>query len=291
MCTAWAYHGITEATDALSPEGWVDGRGPGHIETWEPPDTYRGAHLDASAFAAALDRLSARGLAPAATILDGVLTSDGIADLDPGYVRALLELSRRAGGLWIADEVQAGHGRTGDGLWSFERFGIVPDFVTLGKPMGNGHPVAAVITRREIVSQLGGGTTLFSTFGGNPVSAAAALAVLDVIDDERVLDRVRRTGRRLGSALEEAMAAHPEIGDVRGVGLVWGVEFTADAASKAPDATRAGRVRNQMRHAGVLVGTTGRDRNVLKIRPPLALEEEHVPVIAAALEQAVAATR
>jgi 4-aminobutyrate aminotransferase-like enzyme len=87
------------------------------------------------------------------------------------------------------------------------------------------------------------------------------------------------------------MAAHPEIGDVRGVGLVWGVEFTADAASKAPDATRAGRVRNQMRHAGVLVGTTGRDRNVLKIRPPLALEEEHVPVIAAALEQAVAATR
>jgi 4-aminobutyrate aminotransferase-like enzyme len=154
--------------------------------------------------------------------------------------------------------------------------------------MGNGHPVAAVVTRREIVAQLVGRATLFSTFGGNPVSAAAAIAVLDVIDDERVLERVQRVGRRLGAALRELMAGHSEIGDVRGVGLVWGVEITADPVTREPDAARARHVRDRMRHLGVLVGTTGRYGNVLKIRPPLALEEADVTVIAAALHQALA---
>ena len=194
LCTAHAYHGITEAIAALSPEGWFGAPGPDHVETWEPR----------SALAPAIERLRRRGHAPAATILDGVVTSDGIFDLEPAYVQELVRLTREAGGLWIADEVQSGHGRTGDALWSFERVGVVPDFVTLGKPMGNGHPVAAVITRSEIVSQLVGRTSLFSTFGGNPVSAAAALAVLDVIEDERVLERVQRTGRALRDALLES---------------------------------------------------------------------------------------
>jgi 4-aminobutyrate aminotransferase-like enzyme len=285
LCTAFAYHGITEATAALSPEGWLDGRQPEHMETWEPPDTYRGRHLDSTAFAAAVERLGERGLA--AAILDGLLTSDGLADLDAGYVQKLVGLTRAAGGLWIADEVQAGHGRTGEALWCFERFCVVPDFVTLGKPMGNGHPVAAVITRREIVAQLVGHATLFSTFGGNPVSAAAALAVLDVIEDERVLDRVQRTGRALRDALTEVAAAHPEIGDVRGVGLAWGVELVADPSTREPDAERARAVRDRMRHLGVLVGTTGRHGNVLKVRPPLALDESHVPILAGALDAAL----
>jgi len=290
LCTAFAYHGITEATAALSPEGWLDGHRPEHIETWEPPDAYRGLHLDASAFAAAVARLRDRGPEPAAAILDGLITSDGLAELDAGYVQDLVRITREAGGLWIADEVQAGHGRTGDALWCFERFGIVPDFVTLGKPMGNGHPVAAVITRRAIVSELVGHATLFSTFGGNPVSAAAALAVLDVIEDERVLERVQRTGRALGHALAEVAAGHPEIGDVRGVGLAWGVEVVTDPATREPNARRAEALRDRMRHLGVLVGTTGRYGNVLKIRPPLALEESHVPTLTAALDAALGAT-
>ena len=242
-------------------------------------------------FTAAVAALGERRLAPAATILDGLITSDGIADLDAAYVQELVRLTRAAGGLWIADEVQAGHGRTGEALWSFQRFGIVPDFVTLGKPMGNGHPVAAVITRREIVSALVGHTTLFSTFGGNPVSAAAALAVLGVIEDERVLDRVQRTGRALGDAFAEVAAGHPEIGDVRGVGLAWGVEFVTDRSTREPDGRRARAVRDRMRHLGVLVGTTGRDSNVLKIRPPLALTEAHVPTLAGALAAALTDTR
>jgi 4-aminobutyrate aminotransferase-like enzyme len=267
LCTAHAYHGITEAIAALSPEGWFGAPGPDHVETWEPR----------SALAPAIERLGERGYAPAATILDGVVTSDGIFDLEPAYVQELVRLTREAGGLWIADEVQSGHGRTGDALWSFERVGIVPDFVTLGKPMGNGHPVAAVITRSEIVSQLVGRTSLFSTFGGNPVSAAAALAVLDVIDDERVLERVQRTGR----ALRDALLAidHPEIAAVRGVGLVWGVELTTDARARA--------VRDEMRRLGVLVGTTGPRGNVLKIRPPLALDETHVSQLVDALRRAL----
>jgi len=285
LCTAYAYHGITEATAALSPEGWLDGTRPAHVETWEAPDAYRTQHLDAAPFAAALERLDERGLA--AAILDGLITSDGIADLDPGYVQDLVRLTHAAGGLWIADEVQAGHGRTGDALWCFERFGVVPDFVTLGKPMGNGHPVAAVITRRDILAELVGHVTIFSTFGGNPVSAAAALAVLDVIDDERVLERVQRTGRALGTGLAELAAARPEIGDVRGVGLARGVEFVADPATREPDEARAQAVRDRMRELGVLVGTTGRHGNVLKIRPPLAFDEPHVPLLVDALDRAM----
>lgn len=253
LCTDFAYHGITEAIAALSPEGWFGAPGPDHVETWDPT-------ADAAALHAAIERLAARGHAPAATILDGVVTSDGIYDLDSTHVQELVRATRAAGGLWIADEVQSGHGRTGTHLWCFERFGIVPDFVTLGKPMGNGHPVAAVITRSDIVAQLVGRTTLFSTFGGNPVSAAAALAVLDVIEDERVLDRVVRTSRALESAL---VALDLE---VRAVGLAVGVELE-----------RAGEVRDRMRELGVLVGTTGRRGDVLKIRPPLALDESHVP--------------
>ncbi len=288
LCTAFAYHGITEATAALSPEGWLDGHRPEHVETWEPPDPYRGTHLDSAAFAAAVARLTARGRPPAAAILDGLITSDRIADLDAAHVQDLVRLTHEAGALWIADEVQSGHGRTGDALWSFDRFGVVPDLVTLGKPMGNGHPVAAVITRRDVLSELVGRTTLFSTFGGNPVSAAAALAVLDVIDDERVLDRVQRTGRALRAALDAVADANPGVGDVRGVGLAWGVELVTDPATREPDGARAGLVRDRMRHRGVLVGTTGRHGNVLKVRPPLALDERHVRRLASALEEALA---
>ena len=207
LCTAFAYHGISDAIAPLSPETWPPG-GHDHVETWAPPDPYREVPADAGAFGAAIERLAARGHAPAVAILDGVLTSDGFLDLPPAYVQALVRRTHDAGGLWIADEVQGGHGRTGDALWSFERFGTTPDLVTLGKPMGNGHPVAAVITRREIAERFGEGTVFFSTFGGNPVSAAAALAVLDVLEDERVLERVRGAGEALRAAVRDGMREH-----------------------------------------------------------------------------------
>jgi 4-aminobutyrate aminotransferase-like enzyme len=272
IVTRFAYHGVTEAIAAISPEEWLTTGKPEHVETFDPVDSYRYPERDMPGeLAAAAARLRERGIEPAATFVDGGFTSDGIPVPPPDAVRALADRTHAAGAVYIADEVQVGHGRSGEHLWSFAAQGVAADVVTLGKPMGNGHPVAAVITRREIVDQLVGHVTLFSTFGGNPVSAAAALAVLDVIEDERVLERVQRTGRALRAALAP-------LGTVRGVGLAIGVELA-----------NARAVRDEMRRLGVLVGTTGPGGNVLKIRPPLALDESHVPVIADALERALGA--
>ena len=188
MCTKHAYHGVSQATIALSPEtAGYSGYLPEHVECWEPPDAYRGLYTDDSSFKAALDRMEAKGLRPAMVINDGVMQSDGVIQLTPEYVQSLHKLTKEAGAMWCADEVQGGHGRVGSHLWSFQKFGIEPDFVTMGKPMGNGHPVACCVTRRAIADQfVHNEGVFFSTFGGNPVSCAAAHAVLDVLEDEKV---------------------------------------------------------------------------------------------------------
>jgi 4-aminobutyrate aminotransferase-like enzyme len=275
LCTDIAYHGVTEATAALSPESWNDGQRPKHVETWTPPDRLRGTDLDGSAFSAALGRLADRGMAPAAAILDGVLTSDGY--IDPGRELAAewVAATHAAGGLWIADEVQGGHGRTGRHMWSFQDLGITPDLVTLGKPMGNGHPIGAVITRREIAAQFAEETVFFSTFGGNPVSAAAAVAVLDVLEDEHVLDRVTRVGDALVQAIRSVTKSYPVVLDVRGVGLAIGVEITDGATARA--------IKEGLRQRAVLIGRAGGHGSVLKIRPPLAFTEAEIPVLTDAL--------
>ncbi len=286
LCTSFAYHGISEAIAPLSPESWPGGRRPDHIETWAPPDALRGTALDGEAFDAALARLRDRDIEPAAVILDGALTSDGYPVPDPALVRSWAERARAAGALWIADEVQGGHGRTGTGLWSFERFGIVPDLVTLGKPMGNGHPVGAVITRRDLVRHFAEETVFFSTFGGNPVAAAASLAVLGVLDDERLVERAAETGEQLRAAIRgTAVAAGPagaHVADVRGLGLAIGVEICATDGSLAPDRPTTVAVREGLRENGVLVGTSGAAGNVLKVRPPLVFGPAEVELFASA---------
>jgi 4-aminobutyrate aminotransferase-like enzyme/Ser/Thr protein kinase RdoA (MazF antagonist) len=283
LCTTHAYHGISHAIAPLSPETVASTRLPAHIDRWSPTDTYRGLHSDSAGFAAALERLAARDVAPAMAILDGVLQSDGVFDLAPALVQELVRLTHEAGGLWVADEVQGGHGRTGEAMWSFQRFGIEPDFVTLGKPMGNGHPVAAVITRSDIAERFAGDTVFFSTFGGNQVSVAAAHAVLDVIADERVLPRVADAGRALRAAVRTATASSPCVGDVRGMGLANAIEIVRDCTSKEPDAVRAAQLKDLLRRNGVLVGTTGPSGNVLKVRPPLSFTSADVPMFVDAL--------
>ncbi len=283
LCTEFAYHGITAAMADFSPEVLPDARTPAHVQTWTPPDSYRSLHQDIAGFAAALDRLAGHGLAPAAAILDGVLQSDGIYDLEASYVRELVRLTHEAGGLWIADEVQGGHGRTGEAMWSFQRFGIVPDVVTLGKPMGNGQPVGALITRRELVERFARDTVFFSTFAGNQVSMAAAHAVLDVLDDERVLPRTMAAGTALRATVRAATSQFGCVGDVRGVGLANAIEIVTDPASKRADPAAAAAIKEALRRRGVLVGTTGRAGNVLKVRPPLAFTEDLVPDFTAAL--------
>jgi len=268
IVTEHAYHGVTTKIAALSPEEWPVGYRRANVETIAPPGT-EGPDMQA-----ALDRLE---VPLAATFLDSALTSDGIRFPPPDEVAAIVEETHAAGGLFVADEVQAGHGRTGRHLWSFERYGITPDLVTLGKPMGNGYPVAAVITRREITERLAATTHVFSTFGGNPVAAQAALAVLDVIEDERLVEHAAAVGTPLIRALEQL---GPE---VRGRGLLVGVDLAS--------AELAERVVNQLRDEGILIGRTGRDDSVLKIRPPLVFADEHAELLVEAVARAIAAIR
>jgi 4-aminobutyrate aminotransferase-like enzyme/Ser/Thr protein kinase RdoA (MazF antagonist) len=279
LVTAHAYHGVTTAIADLSPEEWRDGYRPGHVETFA---VGRG-------LAGALARLAERGHRPAALLVDGGFTSDGMPALAPGWVAAVAAEARDAGALVVADEVQAGHGRLGRHLWSFETNGIVPDVVTMGKPMGNGYPVAAVVTRADLADRLAATTDFFSTFGGNPVAASAALAVLDVIEDERLIAHAGEVGAALVAALDALAARHPALRAPRGRGLLVGADVVGAAAGE-PDPGRARAIVDATRERGVLIGLTGPRGHVLKIRPPLAFGLEHVPVLADALDAALAET-
>jgi 4-aminobutyrate aminotransferase-like enzyme/Ser/Thr protein kinase RdoA (MazF antagonist) len=272
IVTEHAYHGVTTAIADLSPEEWPVGYRPVNVQTIAPPGS-GGTDIQA-----ALERLQ---VPLAATFVDGAFTSDGIRFPAPEQVAAIVDATHAAGGLFVADEVQAGHGRTGDHLWSFVHYGIAPDLITLGKPMGNGYPVAAVITRRAIADSLAATTRVFSTFGGNPVAAEAALAVLDVIEDERLVENAARVGARLIRSLADLLTT--QIVEVRGRGLLVGLEL------ESPEL--AGRVVNQLRDEGIVIGRTGARGNVLKIRPPLIFADEHTDVLVETISRATTGSR
>jgi 4-aminobutyrate aminotransferase-like enzyme len=275
IITHHAYHGVTAAMADLSPEEWPEAFDPAHVERI-PHDA------GADEVAAAADRLAERGHRLAATFIDPAFTSDGIRPPTPARLAEIAAATRDAGGLFVADEVQVGHGRSGEHLWAFAHLGVVPDFVVLGKPMGNGYPVAAVLTRRELVEASGLAERMFSTFGGNPVAAQAALTTLDAIEDERIIPHTKRVAEVVRERLERLTRDHPEIVEVRGLGLLVGVELDG------PERTNA--VMNAMRDVGVLVGRTGTRGDALKIRPPLVFGTEEADVLVAALEASLAGT-
>jgi 4-aminobutyrate aminotransferase-like enzyme/Ser/Thr protein kinase RdoA (MazF antagonist) len=272
LVTEHAYHGVTAAATALSPEDWPRGNGPDRVARIPAPGS--GADL-AGGLDAALAKLEG-GLA--ATVLDGSLMSDGIYTPERSELQLLVERTHAAGGLYVADEVQAGHGRLGSDLWSFARHGIAPDIVTLGKPMGNGYPVAAVVTRRELAEQFPYAGRTFSTFGGNPVAASAALAVLDVLEDERLPERAAGVGDRLRAAVRGL--GKPDVVEVRGSGLLAGVELSSGELAE--------RTADELREEGILVGLTGKHEDVLKIRPPLVFADEHAELLVTALAKVLA---
>ena len=276
VVTEHAYHGVTTAVAELSPEEWPEGFRPPNVETIAPPGSSAWTDTEVER---AVQRLHDRGFGLAATYIDTGFTSDGIRTPRPEEVAAIADQTRAAGGLLVADEVQAGHGRSGEHLWAFAAYGITPDVVTLGKPMGNGYPVAATITRAEIFDSFPRSAHVFSTFGGNPVAARAALAVLDVIEDERLIDNAARVGTQLLGSLDALRDRRPSIAEVRGRGLLVGVDLTTAGPEPAPDPRLAERVVDAMRENGVLIGRTGRDANVLKIRPPLVFAGDHVDLV------------
>jgi 4-aminobutyrate aminotransferase-like enzyme/Ser/Thr protein kinase RdoA (MazF antagonist) len=267
IVTEHAYHGVTAAISDLSPEEWPSGYRAARTELVSP----RRLREDT---ADAIERLEGTGVGLSATFVDCGFTSDGIQTPSPSDLASVVDHTHAAGGLFVADEVQAGHGRSGEHLWTFASYGVAPDVVTLGKPMGNGYPVAAVIARKEIVDSFASHTHVFSTFGGNPVASCAALAVLDVIEDEQLIENAARVGARLRRGLEE-LRANPLVRDVRGRGLLIGVEL--------PDAAVAERVVNALRDERILIGRTGSGGNVLKVRPPLVFRDEHAELLVEAL--------
>ena len=285
VVSEWGYHGVTAVQTELSPSQWAGQLRPSYVETVPAPDGYRGPYRRedpgwerryAEAVPEAVAALRRRGHRPAAMFLDSAWTSDGIFTEAGTYLREAARAVRDAGTVFVADEVQGGFGRFGSHMWSFEPAGIDPDIVTLGKPMGNGHPVAAVVTREAIAEEFARRRRpLFSTFGGNPVSCAAALAVLDVIAEERLLESAADVGAYLGAGLDELAGRHESVGDVRGTGLLLGVDLVESRETRAPAGETASRVVNGLRERGILVGRTGREANVLKIRPPMVFGRDH----------------
>jgi 4-aminobutyrate aminotransferase-like enzyme len=280
-----AYHGHTTTLVDVSPYkfGGPGGRGRRDWVHVAPlPDTYRGPYRRddphagrryARRVGAIADRLQAEGRGLAAFLAETLPSVAGQVVLPPGYLAEAYRHVRAAGGVCIADEVQTGFGRLGDHFWGFESQGAVPDVVVLGKPIGNGFPLGAVVTTREIATAFANGMEFFSTFGGNPVSCAAGLAVLDVVEEEKLQERALRMGRHLLGGLARLQQKHPLVGDVRGSGLFLGVELVRDRASLEPADDEAAYVVNRLRERGVLTGTDGPHHNVLKLRPPLVLGE------------------
>jgi 4-aminobutyrate aminotransferase-like enzyme/Ser/Thr protein kinase RdoA (MazF antagonist) len=298
IVTDHAYHGNSVAVSQLSPEELAPGQQEDWVATVPAPNGYSGPFRApgdgrlGEHYAACLDEaigeLHDRDRTVGAFFVDSIYTSDGIVVAPDGYLGSAWRRVRAAGGLCIADEVQAGFGRTGAAMWGFEQQGVVPDIVTLGKPMGNGHPLAAVVTTPEIAERFAERRYYFNTFGGNPVSCAVGLAVLETIQREGLMESAAAIGADLRSRLDALAAAHPVIGDVRGAGLMLGVELVRDRETRAPDAEACLRVMNAMRERGVLLGRTGLHGHVLKIRPPLVFSRSDADLLVDRLDDALA---
>lgn len=277
IVTRYAYHGITRETVSFSPHmGAGSPLGP-NVRLIDPPDPRLVAAGQSIAdhmreqVRSAIGDLHRHGYRLAALITDNAYTSDGIFTHPVGYLQAMIDEVHADGGVYIADEVQSGFARLGDPFWGFQRHGVLPDMVTMGKPMANGLPLSAVVFRPEVAEEFGNTVRYFNTFGGSSVPIAAAAAVLDVLESEQVPQRVARTGEMLREGLRQITGSSEHVSEVRGEGLYVGVEIvTADGNT---DRSRTEAVINGMRDRRVLINGTGIGVNVLKIRPPLAFDE------------------
>jgi 4-aminobutyrate aminotransferase-like enzyme/Ser/Thr protein kinase RdoA (MazF antagonist) len=290
------YHGNTTSLIEISPykHDGPGGSGPPPFVHKAPmPDTYRGPYRRddlqaglkyAQAVAEIIERIGAQGSQLSAFICESMLSCGGQIVLPDGYLSEVYRLVRAAGGVCIADEVQTGFGRAGSHFHAFETQQVIPDIVTLGKPIGNGHPLGAVITTPEIAASFNNGMEYFNTFGGNPVSCAIGLAVLDVIADEGLQQNAQRVGNHLMNELRELINRHPLIGDVRGQGLFIGLELVLDRATLAPAPQQASYIANRLKERGILISTDGPFHNVLKIKPPLVFTEADADYFVSALD-------
>lgn len=292
-----AYHGHTSGLIDISPYKFNGPGGTGRkdwVHIAPIPDDYRGDYRRddpqrgqkfAGHVADIIAELRQQGRGLAGYIAESLPSVGGQIVLPPGYLSAVYQQVRAAGGLCIADEVQVGFGRLGTHFWGFEMQGVVPDIVVLGKPIGNAFPLAAVVTTPEVAAAFDNGMEFFSTFGGNPVACAAGLAVLDVLRDERLPENALKMGNLLLDKLSGLMLKYPLVGDVRGSGLFLGVELVKDRITLDPAADEASYVVNRLREEGILAGTDGPYHNVIKLRPPLCFNETDAHFFVATLDK------
>ena len=296
ICTHGAYHGNSTLVSELSP-GFARKRPkPDFVADVMPPDVYRGPYgsddpdcIDSYVrqVDGGIDELAENGHKPAMMIIDSIYDAAGIHTPPPEYQQRVHEKVRAAGALVVCDEVQSGLTRLGDHWWGFMDSGVVPDIVTMGKPMGAGHPLAVVVTTPEIAADFARESSYFNTFGGNPVSASIGKAVLEIVHREDLLGNVRRSGDYLRAGFRRLAEKHALIGDVRGKGLFLAVELVRDRETQQPAAEEAAEVVERMRESGVLVALIGERRNTLKFRPPLVFTTEHADIALDALDQAL----
>ncbi|WP_375175021.1 aspartate aminotransferase family protein [Pseudooceanicola sp.] len=291
IATDATYHGNTALVSQLSKSN-VPTVGFGldqYFRFVDAPDSYRNPDPDGTLFAAAVAREiaahEASGTGFAALVLCPYFLNEGFPNNPDGWLAPTARVVREAGGLLICDEVQSGFGRTGTHMWAHEKMGVVPDILTLGKPMANGHPVGGVVTRAETMAAFRSGYRYFNTFGGNPVSAAAALAVLREIQERGLVENARVVGDHAQARLRDLMARYEVIGDVRGSGLIFGAEMVLDRATKAPASAYTDRLINAMRHKGFILSKLGRHKNALKIRPPMVFSIDNADILFDGLDE------
>ena len=295
--TTDAYHGNSTFVSELSRDFSKPSSPPDFVVDAEPPYPYRGPfgedHPDmVGAYAGlvddAIDRLAGNGHKPAMMIIDSIYDGKCILTPPPEYQQQVYRKVRKAGGLMVADEVQSGLTRLGDNYWGFMDSGVVPDIVTMGKPLGDGHPLAVVVTTPAIAAEFAKVSGYFNTFGGNPVSAAVGKAVLEIVARDKLLGHVKKTGDYLFAGIRTLAERHAIIGEIRGKGLFAGIELVTDRSTREPATAETAQVVERMREAGVLVSSIGRDNNIIKIRPPLVFAREHADIVLEALDESFA---
>ena len=287
IVTDHAYHGTSWAIAQITSCYQTSEKRGDNIVTVPTPCSYRGLYAgDAQAadkyaghLQTAIDTLARRGHRPAAFIVDTIFANEGLPTVPPGYLAKAVETVRQAGGLFVADEVQPGFGRLGSHFWGFESHGVVPDIATMGKPMGNGYPISAVVTSADVVEAFQQDSHYFNTFGGTPVACAAALAVLEVIESGNLQVKALETGSYLIEGLKELASDQIMIGDIRGSGLFIGIELVRDRENCKPATIETERAVNLLRQQGVLIGSTGQYDNILKIRPPMVFSKANADLL------------
>ena len=290
-----AYHGNTQTLIDISPYKHKanGGKGaPDYVHTVEMPDTYRGKIQNsdkagenyANYVETAIQKIETNDKQLSAFICESLLGCGGQMPLPDGYLKYAYAKVRAAGGVCVADEVQVGFGRCGTHMWAFEQQGVVPDIVTLGKPIGNGHPMSAVVTTQAVAKAFNNGMEYFNTFSANPVSCAIGLAVLEIIRDESLQENALKIGEYLMDGLRSIQKHCSLIGDVRGTGLYIGVEFVKDINTKLPASTEVANVVESLKHKNILLSTDGPDHNVLKIKPPMVFNQQHADLFLNALQ-------